>query len=82
MRARTRTITILAVAALTVASSTLAWSETKEPADPRLDQKVTYQAKGQLLHKVLEELSEKTGVEMLCGVNARNWQVRDRKVTI
>jgi hypothetical protein len=50
--------------------------------DPRLDQKVTCDAKGQPLHKVLDELTQKTGVVMRCGKSTKDWQVRDRKVTI
>jgi len=50
--------------------------------DTRLDQKVTYQAKGKCLYKVLAELTEKTGVVMRCGRNEHDWQSRDRKVTI
>jgi hypothetical protein len=50
--------------------------------DVRLDQKVTYQAKGELLHKVLEDLTKKTGILLSCGQNKSDWQVRDRKVTI
>jgi len=53
-----------------------------ESADPRLDQKVTYQAKAEFLHKVLEELTGKTGVIMTCGKNNKDWQVRERKVNI
>lgn len=52
------------------------------PNDPRLDQKVTYEADGQVLHKVLSELTDKTGVVMTCGKNKKDWQVRDRKLNI
>jgi len=56
---------------------------TKDSApDLRLDQKVTYQAKGKCLYKVLAELTEKTGVTMRCGRNEQDWQSRDRKVNI
>jgi hypothetical protein len=73
----------LGVFILLIATITL-WADEDKTArtDERLDQKVTYQAKGELLHKVIEELSTKTGVEMTCGNNAKDWQVRDRKVTI
>lgn len=50
--------------------------------DTRLNQKVTYQAKGQPLYKVLGELTGMTKVKMTCGKNDKDWQVRDRKVTI
>jgi hypothetical protein len=54
-----------------------------EPApDARLDQKVTFEAKGQLLYKVLDELTEKCGIDLNCGKNDTDWQVRDRKVSI
>lgn len=71
---------ILAAIFLTCAVVSVA-EETVTP-DPRLDQKVTYQAKGQLLYKVLGELTEKTHVKLTCGKNEKDWQVRDRKVSI
>ncbi len=59
-----------------------ACAEEAAAPDTRLDQKVTYQAKGTLLHVVLEELSEKTDVAMTAGMNAGDWKVRDRKVAL
>ncbi|MEN6520751.1 MAG: hypothetical protein ABFD46_06315 [Armatimonadota bacterium] len=53
-----------------------------EKPDTRLDQKVTHQAKEQFLYKVLDELTEKTGVVMNCGKNKKDWQVRETKVNI
>ncbi|MBI2842547.1 MAG: hypothetical protein HYX78_04025 [Armatimonadetes bacterium] len=58
-----------------------AFAEEDKP-DVRLDQKVTYQAKGQPLYRVLDELTEKVKVNLDCGKNSNDWQVRDRKVTI
>lgn len=79
---RNRVLVVLTI--LLVSSSALFAQEAKpsDTPDPRLDQKVTYQAKGQLLHRVLAELTEKTGVIMTCGKNEEDWQVRDRKVSI
>lgn len=60
-----------------------AWSfAAEQKPDPRLDKKVTYQAKGELLYRVLRDLSLETGVSMACGINSNDWQVRDRKVII
>ncbi len=60
----------------------LAQEPVEEKADVRLDQKITYQAKGKLLHDVLSDLTELSGVEMTCGSSAKDWQVRDRKLNI
>ncbi len=63
-----------------VLTTTLVAAE--DAPDARLDQKVTYQAKGALLHTVCEELTQKTGVAMRSGSSLKDWQVRDRKVTL
>ncbi|MEN6372451.1 MAG: hypothetical protein ABFD64_10615 [Armatimonadota bacterium] len=57
-------------------------ADPSEKPDSRLDQKVTYQTKDQLLYKMLDELTEKTGVVMDCGKNKKDWQVRETKVNI
>lgn len=75
-----RLLALAAVLLLTACAAYAADDEVK--ADPRLDQKVTYEAKGLALHKVLEELTEKTEVKMTCGNNEKDWEVRDRKLTI
>lgn len=79
---RQRVLVLLII--LLVSSSALFAQDVKpaDTSDPRLDQKVTYQAKGQLLHKALTELTDKTGVVMTCGKNEKDWEVRDRKVSI
>ena len=41
----------------------------KEPDDARLARPVTFESAGKRLHSVLEELSTKTGVSLLCGRN-------------
>jgi hypothetical protein len=50
--------------------------------DPRLDEKVTYEAKGEFLSKVIEELTSMTGVSMICGLSETDWQVRECRVTV
>lgn len=78
-----RCITFLAVVVILLAFTTVCVSEDRsEAVDARLDQKVTYQAKGAVIHKVLDELTEKTGVVMTCGDNKDDWQMRDRKVNV
>lgn len=73
----------LLIAFLFVFSTAVVVAEDQqEPTDTRLDQKVTYQAKGELMHKVIEDLANKTGVYMECGTSSKDWQVRDRKITI
>jgi len=71
---------VIMLAGIAGAEDIQATDETKP--DSRLDQKITYEAKGELLHRVLDELSAKTNVTMTCGNNEKDWQVRDRKVII
>lgn len=54
----------------------------EQKTDSRLEQKITYTAKSELLYKVLKQLTRETGVTMKCGKNDIDWQVRDRKVNI
>lgn len=51
-------------------------------ADPRLAQKVTYEAQHKSLKVILDDLSQLTGVTFLAGYNSKDWQVRDRKMSI
>lgn len=46
-------------------------------ADPRLNQKVTYEGGYKRLRQVTEELSKQTGVAIYCGKNDSDWPVRD-----
>lgn len=51
-------------------------------ADPRLDQKITYQARHKQVRLILDELSTQTGVTLKSGYSNMDWQVRDRRMTI
>lgn len=68
----------LAVIGLPAAASTVA----KPLSDARLDRKVTYEARCESVHKVLEDITAQTNVPLRCGTSKRNWQVRDRRVTM
>ena len=50
--------------------------------DARLDQKITYSTDGTPLSDILDDLSKKTGVSIVAGVDANDWAVRDRKAII
>lgn len=50
--------------------------------DPRLDQKVSYDADGIPVSVALSQLSQSTGVEMNAGENKDDWMVRDRKIIV
>jgi len=67
---------------MALASALLAQGKEEGKPDPRLDQKVSCQAKAEFLYKVLEDLTEKTGVVMECGKSVKDWQVREQKVNI
>lgn len=88
-RSPIRWLSIAALITLSVCTATLAQdapaaatSENPQKPDPRLDQKVTYRAVAKPIRIVLDELSQKTGVQLDCGANLKDWQVRDRKVSI
>lgn len=53
-----------------------------EETDRRLDQNVTYEAKRKTVLAILADLSEMTGITFRAGCNNRDWQVRDRKMSI
>lgn len=54
----------------------------EDVADPRLEQLITIESTDARLHKVLEEISEKTGVRVYAGSNSKDWAVRDIPVVV
>ncbi|MGC8863077.1 MAG: hypothetical protein ACP5R5_09930, partial [Armatimonadota bacterium] len=56
--------------------------ETATDTDPRLDQKVTLEAKQKSVLTILAELSEKTGVTLKAGQNSKDWESQDTKMNI
>ena len=50
--------------------------------DPRLAQKVTYEAWHTPIKTILADLSAKTGVTFYAGYNLNDWRVRDRKMNV
>lgn len=50
--------------------------------DPRLAQKVTYEAWNAPLKTILADLSESTGVTLYSGFSLQDWQVRDRRMNV
>lgn len=57
--------------------------ETDEPlADIRLTQLVTYKESSKCVSAILDDLTKATGVTLKAGVNNKDWQVRDRKMSI
>ncbi len=57
--------------------------ESDEPlADIRLSQSVTYSESNKTVSAILDELTKATGVTLKSGVNSKDWQVRDRKMSI
>lgn len=50
--------------------------------DPRLDQRVAFDADGATLSTALTGLGNAAGVEMLAGINKDDWLVQDRKVIL
>lgn len=53
-----------------------------EEKDPRLSQKVSYEANRKTVLAILKELSKKTDITLIAGWNTLDWQVRDRRMTI
>lgn len=51
-------------------------------ADIRLSQSVTYSESNKAVSAILEDLAKATGVTFKAGVNSKDWQVRDRKMSI
>ncbi len=50
--------------------------------DARLAQEVTYEARHRAVKTILADLSDMTGITLRAGYNSKDWQVRDRKMTI
>jgi hypothetical protein len=58
-----------------------AYAEQTTP-DPRLQQKITYEAKHKPIKLILADLSKMTGVTLKAGASEQDWQVRDRRMNI
>lgn len=56
--------------------------EQVEVTDARLTQKVTYSEPRKTVSAILDELTKSTGVVFKAGYNNKDWQVRDRKMTV
>ena len=54
----------------------------KAPADARVAQKVTYEARYVAVQQILEDLTDMTGIELYAGANKNDWPVRNRKMNI
>ena len=54
----------------------------KAPADARVAQKVTYEARYVAVQQILEDLTAMTGIELYAGANKNDWPVRNRKMNI
>lgn len=50
--------------------------------DPRIAQKITYEARRKPVRVILADLSELSGVTLNAGYNDNDWQVRDRRMNI
>lgn len=57
-------------------------TEQAEVKDTRLAQAVTYNELRKTVSAILDELTKSTGVVLKAGYNSKDWQVRDRKMTI
>lgn len=57
-------------------------AKSAEEKDPRLSQKVSFEAKRKTVCSILTNLSKTTKITFLAGWNNQDWQVRDRKMTI
>lgn len=53
-----------------------------EIKDPRLDQKIEYDAGNVRLHEVISHLMKVSGVTIYCGNDNSDWRVRDIPVTV
>lgn len=73
---------IVFLAAILICASACAASDADRTPDPRLAQPVSIECVDERLHTVLEQLSEKTGVPIRCGIDDRDWPVRDIPVTV
>ena len=54
----------------------------KAPADARVAQKVTYEARYVAVQQILEDLTDMTGIKLYAGSNKNDWPVRNRKMNI
>jgi hypothetical protein len=50
--------------------------------DARLAKKLTYSTPMKTVSAILEDLTKSTGIIFRSGYNSKDWQVRDRKMTI
>lgn len=71
---------ILAVGLLL--SATFAFAEDGYGPDAKLDQRVTYQVRGERLGTVVDSLAEAAGVNLRAGTNSKDWEVLDRRVNL
>ena len=76
-----RCLGVVLLAAM-LAGGTFGANALTDNADPRLDKKVTIAVVHTKLEDVVKQLSEQSGVEIKAGTGARDWKVRERKVTI
>src|ERR1035437_5194234 len=81
-----RPLLIIALMALAGAPS-LAQNPAQEDvlaknADTRLGQKVTLDADGIPVSKLLAQISAQTGVALIAGENKDDWMVQDRKLIV
>ncbi len=53
-----------------------------DPADPRLDKKITLEVSDTKLDDVAKSLTELSGITVTAGTGARDWKVREQRVTI
>lgn len=56
--------------------------EAVDTSDARLSRKVTYEASRKMVSAILDDLTKSTGVVFRAGYNGKDWQVRDRKMSI
>ncbi len=68
--------------ALVATSAISAEKALTDNADPRLDKRITISVAHTKLEDVVKQLFEQSGVEIKAGTGARDWKVRERKVTI
>lgn len=74
----------IVLALLSIACS-IAWSDSETIStdnDPRLEQKVSFDADGIAISRIITQLSESTSVTMNAGQDDKDWAVRDRKVIV
>ena len=77
-----RWIGILLLVAVMASGISAADAPKTDAPDARLDKEVTIAVAHTKLEDVVKQLSEQSGVEIKAGTGARDWKVRERKVTI